>query len=50
MESLAAIADSKRLRMRLTELAERAESPVSRYAEWALNSAVRANGEGAPDR
>jgi hypothetical protein len=49
MESLSAIADSKRLRVRLTELAERAESPVSRYAQWALNSAVRANGERAPD-
>jgi hypothetical protein len=49
MEGLAAIADTRRLRIRLAELAQHADSPVSSYARWALNAAIRANGEQAPD-
>jgi len=49
IESLAAIADSKRLRRRLADLATNASSPVNRYASWGLNAARRANGEEPPD-
>jgi hypothetical protein len=49
MEGLAALADTRRLRVRLAELAEHAHSPVNRYAQWALNSAIRANGKQTPD-
>jgi len=49
IEDLAAIADSGRLRRRLTDLATSAESPVNRYARWGLNAAVRANGNEPPD-
>jgi HEAT repeat protein len=49
IESLAAIADTGRLRRRLGDLATNAESPVKRYARWGLNAAVRANGKDPPD-
>jgi hypothetical protein len=49
VEPLAAVADTERLRRRLTELAMTAESPVNRYARWGLNAAIRRNGEKAPD-
>ncbi len=49
VESLAAIADSKRLRRRLADLAMNAQSPVNRYAAWGLNAAKRANGDEPPD-
>jgi hypothetical protein len=49
MESLAAIADTGRLRRRLADIAMNAESPVKRYARWALNAAAEANGAEPPD-
>ncbi len=49
IESLAAIADTGRLRRRLADLATNAESPVKRYARWGLNAAMRANGKDPPD-
>ena len=49
MESLATIADTKHLRLRLAALAQGADSPVNNYARWALNAAIRANGDEAPD-
>jgi len=49
VESLAALADTKRLRGRLAELATTAGYPTKRYARWALNAARLANGEEAPD-
>jgi hypothetical protein len=49
MESLAPLADSRRLRASLDELAKTAQTPVNRYARWALNSAVRVNGKEPPE-
>lgn len=49
MESLAVIADTQRLRRRLADLAKSGASPSNRYAQLALNAAVRAHGDDAPD-